>query len=100
IDLAPLVKDLTPKDQHAAATRIFLEELRKAKPAPAHEWKQTPMDQFPLRLAGSDTYQRVGRDHVLAADLLEKTIPLLKADRENYPGWLVCPVQHRRFLLH
>lgn len=100
IDLAPLVKDLSPRDQHAFAMRIFLDELKRAKPAPAHQWKQTPMDQFPLRLAGPDAYQRVVKDHVLAAELLEKTIPLLKADRENYPGWLICPLQHRRSLLH
>jgi hypothetical protein len=98
IDLAPLVMHLAPKDQHAAATRIFLGELRKSKPAPANEWTQTPIGEFPLAAAGPDAHLRVGKDHVYAAELLERTIPLLKDDRENYPGWLVCPVQHRRLL--
>jgi hypothetical protein len=100
IDLAPLVKALSPKLQHAAATRIFLDELRKAKPASPHEWKLTSSDQFPLARAGIDAYQRVHKDHEFAADLLKKTISLFKADRENYPGWLVCPVRHRRSLGH
>jgi hypothetical protein len=45
-----------------------------------------------------DAYQRVHKDNEFAADLLKKTIPLFKAARENYPGWLVCPVRHRRSL--
>jgi hypothetical protein len=100
VDLAPLVERLAPKDQYIAAIRIFIDEMRKAKPALANEWKQTSSTEFPLRAMGTDTYQRVGKDHALAAELLEKTIPLLRADRENYPGWLVCPVKYRRQLIH
>ena len=95
IDLAPLVKDLLPQNRHAAATRLFFEELRRAKPVPSHEWKRTPHEQFPLTLAGANAYQRVHKDAAFTADLLEKTIPLLKADRMNYPGWLVCPAKYR-----
>src|SRR5665213_2003059 len=51
IDLAPLVKELSPNLQHATATRIFLDELRKAKPASPHEWILAPSDQFPLMRA-------------------------------------------------
>jgi hypothetical protein len=98
IDLAPLVKGLSPKLQHAAATRIFLDELKKAKPASPHEWNLTPSDQFPLARAGIDAYERVHKDNEFASDVLKKTIPLFKADRENYPGWLICPVLHRRSL--
>ena len=98
IDLTPLVKDLPRKLQHAAATQIFIDELRKAKPPLRHEWKLTPSDQFPLSRSGPDAYQRVHKDHPFAAELLKKTIPLFKADRENYPGWLVCPVRHRQSL--
>ena len=98
IDLAPLVKDLTRKSQHTAATRIFIDELRKAKPPLRHEWKLTLSDQFPLRRAGADAYQRVHGDHALAAELLKKTIPLFTADRQKFPGWLICPVRHRQGL--
>ena len=100
IDLAPLVKDLARKDQHTTATRIFLDELRRAKPASPHEWKRTPPEKFPLPRAGQDAYQRVHKDTALAAELLEKTIPFLKTDRENYPGWLICPFRHRHSLLY
>ena len=100
IDLAPLVKDLTRKRQDAAATEIFINELRKAKPPPRHEWKLTPSNQFPLARAGADAYQRVHRDNSFAADLLKAAIPLFQVDRENYPGWLVCPVRYRQSLQH
>lgn len=91
IDFAPLVENLTPSLKHAAATRIFIDELRKAKPSPRHEWKLTPYDQFPLPKAGIGAHQQVHKDSGFAADLLKKTIPLFKADRENYPGWPAPP---------
>ncbi|MGB6535116.1 MAG: SIR2 family protein [Xanthobacteraceae bacterium] len=98
IDLAPLVKDLAPALQHAVATRIFIDELRKAKPPLRHKWQLTPSNQFPLPGAGPDAYQRLHKDHAFAAELLKKTVPLFKADRESYPGWLVCPIKHRQTL--
>jgi hypothetical protein len=96
IDFAPLVEKLAPKLQHTTATRIFIDELRKAKPPLQHEWKLTSPDQFPLAKAGADAHQRVHKDSELAADLLKTTIPLFKTDRENYPGWLVCPPRLRQ----
>jgi hypothetical protein len=98
IDLSPLVKHRGRKDQHSAATRIFLHEMRKAKPPPANEWKRIQRTAFPIFKEKADNYPRIFKDHALAADILEKTIPLLKADRENYPGWLICPVRHRHLL--
>jgi hypothetical protein len=100
IDLAPLVKDMTQERQHTAATQIFIDELRKAKPPLRHEWKLTPGNQFPLARAGAGAYQRVHRDYPFTADLLRQAIPLFKVDRENYPGWLVCPVRYRQSLQH
>ncbi len=99
IDLAPLVEHLAHRDQHAAAIRIFLDEMRKAKPTPPNEWKRTRADAFPLHAVNADAYMRVGKEDALAADFLVKTIPLLAAERKNYPGWLVCPRQHRSSLL-
>jgi hypothetical protein len=98
IDLSLLVKHQR-KDQHSAATRIFLHEMRKAKPPLVNEWKRTPRTEFPIFKEVADNYPRIVKDHALAADILEKTIPLLKADRENYPGWLTCPVRQRHSLL-
>ena len=97
IDLSPLVKHLGRELQHTATTQIFIDELRKAKPARRHEWKLTANDQFPLPRTG-DAYRRVHKDHSFAGDLLKKTIPLFKADRESYPGWQVCPVGRRQSL--
>jgi SIR2-like domain len=98
IDLAPRVKHLPRKVQHEAATRIFIDELRKVKPPLVHEWKLTPSDQFPLPRAGANAFERVPKDHAFAAQLLKETIRLFTADRESYPGWLVCPIRHRRSL--
>jgi hypothetical protein len=100
IDLAPFVTGLSPKLQHAAATRLFLDELRKAKPPLGHEWKLTPNNLFPMHQAGADAHQRVHKDAEFAADLLRKTIPLYRADRENYPGWLVCPFRLRQSIAY
>src|ERR1700730_13558023 len=100
IDFSPLVEKLTPNLQHAAATRIFIDELRKAKPPLRHEWKLTSHDQFPLAKAGIDAHQRENKENEFAADLLKETIPLLKTDRQNYPGWLVCPAQLRRSIAY
>lgn len=100
IDFAPIVEKLTPNRQHAAATQIFIDELRKAKPAPRHEWRLTSHNAFPLAKAGVDAHQRVHKDHEFAADLLKKTIPLFKADRANYPGWLVCPAHLRQSIAY
>jgi hypothetical protein len=100
IDFAPLVKDLSKKLQHEMATRIFIDELRRAKPPPPHEWMLTPSDQYPLIRSGGGAYQRVHTDHTLAAKLLRETIPLFKVDRENYPGWLLCPLRYRHSMVH
>ena len=72
--------------------------MREAKPPPANEWKRIPRTEFPIFKEKADNYPRIVKDDALAADILEKTIPLLKADRENYPGWLICPVRHRHLL--
>ncbi len=98
IDLAPLVQDLSRKDQHARATRIFIDELVNAKPPLQHEWKLTPSNLFPLPSAGANAYDRVRKDHAFAAEILKKTILLFKADREKYPGWLICPLKYRHTL--
>ena len=100
IDFTPLVKELPRNLQHAEATRIFIDELRKAKPPPRHEWQLTPSEQFPLFRAGGTAYERVHKDPSFAAELLADTVLLFKADRERYPGWLVCPSRYRETLLH
>jgi hypothetical protein len=98
IDLAPLVEKVPPAERHTAATRLFFDELKRAQPAPAHEWKLTPTNEYPLPVAGPDAYQRALKDDAFAAESLNKTRSLLKADRDKYPGWLVCPRNSRQSL--
>lgn len=98
IDLAPLVNKASPTERHALATRLFFDALKLAKPAPAHDWKLTPFGEFPLPAAGPDAQRRAHKDDAFAAELLEKTVLLLRGERENYPGWLVCPRNLRHSL--
>ncbi|MET4425776.1 SIR2 family protein [Bradyrhizobium sp. RT3a] len=100
IDFAPLVEKLAPNRQHETAAQIFIDELRKAKPDPRHVWKLTTHNEFPLAKAGIDAHQRVHKDHEFVADLLKKAIPLFKMDRENYPGWLICPAHLRQSIAY
>ncbi|WP_050627299.1 SIR2 family NAD-dependent protein deacylase [Bradyrhizobium viridifuturi] len=100
IDFFPIVEKLSPSLQHAAAIRIFIDELRKVKPPLRHEWKLTAHGEFPLAKAGGDAHQRIHKDSEFAADLLKRTIPFFKADRGNYPGWQICPAHLRRSIAY
>ncbi|WP_426409229.1 SIR2 family NAD-dependent protein deacylase [Bradyrhizobium ganzhouense] len=99
IDLAPLVEHLPRDVRHSEATRIFLDELRKAKPPLRHEWQLIPPDRFPISRAESTAYDRLRTDYAFVAELAKETIPLLRNDRLSYPGWQVCPSHHRQPLL-
>ncbi|WP_404612669.1 SIR2 family NAD-dependent protein deacylase [Caballeronia udeis] len=98
IDFAPIAGNVSPEEKHATATRLFFDALRAAKPIPLHEWPLTPSSLYPLRSSGADVFQRVRKDDAFAAELLDKTAALLKADRERYPGWFVCPRTFRHSL--
>ncbi|SDI80676.1 SIR2-like domain-containing protein [Paraburkholderia phenazinium] len=98
IDFAPIVGNVSPAEKHATATRLFFDALRAAKPIPLHEWPLTSSSLYPLRSSGTDVFQRVRIDDAFAAELLDKTAALLKADRERYPGWFVCPRRFRQSL--
>ncbi len=79
IDLHDLVSDYDDLDvMHAKSTEIFLDVLADLKPMKAWEWRPTKID----RPDGN------ARDEKFS---LESMIPILKLDRESYPGWLVCP---------
>jgi len=98
IDLAPMLSGLPPPQRHAQAARIFFESLKAAQPKPTGKWIRVPSNQHPLNAAGPDAHTRAPKDAVFAAELLQRTIPILVEDRRNYPGWLVCPWQERRNL--
>jgi hypothetical protein len=100
IDFAPLMEEVPRAERHAAAARLFFDALKQAKPDPLHKWNLTPSGEYPLSNAGHEAYQRVRKDDIFAADLLNQTALLLKADREKYPGWLICPASLRQNLRH
>lgn len=84
IDLSPLVAGLDESIRHAKALEMFLDGLWAAKPLPAHTWT------------------KVGRAHVGTEGPTDIQIETLaadwKADRLNYPGWIVAPPQERKLL--
>lgn len=98
IDFAPAVRELPKHDRHAAASELFIEAMLSAKPSPAHEWPLATPDQFPLQVAGGDAHQRALKDDAFAAEMLAETYVLMKADRQTYPGWFVCPARYRHRL--
>lgn len=89
IDLSDLVVDYDDHDaKHLAATRIFLQALQDLKPSQAWEWSPTQLHRSTLT---TEEFDKTTNDSGHAAILLERQLPILKADRESYPGWLVCP---------
>jgi len=70
IDLEPLVSDFDEDLKHKKATEIFLEALKKLEPKRTWEWQPSSLDR---KLT------------------LEEKLPVLKKDRETYPGWLILP---------
>ncbi|WP_070968003.1 SIR2 family NAD-dependent protein deacylase [Vibrio sonorensis] len=79
IDLAMLVSEYDDPDlKHQKATELFLSVLHEFKPKPSWDWK--PQTSY------SD-------------ESFETRLEALKKDREDYPGWFICP-SHHRFLMH
>ena len=79
IDLAMLVAEYDDPDlKHKKATELFLSALHELKPKPSWDWSP----QLSMRDAS-----------------FESRLEALKKDREDYPGWVICP-SHLRFLMH
>jgi hypothetical protein len=96
IDLAPLVEHLPVRERHTAATKKFLDALRAEKPPEPHKWKQYSFTDYQFGDNTSEFPQKLFKDEAFAAETLKKTSGLLRGDRKNYPGWLVCPrIYHR-----
>jgi len=93
IDLAPLVDRIGREQRHVAATKLFLDYLREAQPAPAHAW--TPEQPMALQPTTPDEFQRRYRDMPYAAGLLDAAAQRWQPERERYPGWIVCPHEKR-----
>ncbi|WP_368649389.1 SIR2 family protein [Castellaniella ginsengisoli] len=92
IDLSDLVREFDSDTRHEKATELFLQELGKLKPKPAWDWTPTRMVRTQM---STEEHNKTFKDHEYAAKLLEQQLPTLIADREGYPGWLVCPLKIR-----
>jgi hypothetical protein len=98
IDLAPLVPDGTRSQRHMAATRLFLEFLTSKRPKPSHEWMPAPLQTYTFLPRTAEEQQRQFRDSGYAASILDEAAKIWRADRETYPGWLICPPRVRQEL--
>lgn len=79
IDLAILVAEYDDPDlKHKKATELFLSALHELRPKPSWDWNP----------------RRSMRDASL-----ESQLEALKKDREDYPGWIICP-SYLRFRMY
>lgn len=93
IDLGQLVAEFDNQDsKHSEATRIFLQALLAFKPVPIWDWSPTGLLDT-SHASGDIGNQSSNLDH--EATQLKHMLPSLKAIRESYPGWLVCPNRPR-----
>jgi len=87
IDLAPLVKNLHPDEQHEKALELFFAALSASKPPSPYEWS-----------IGSDKFSQsaVAReeDRPTRAEIAK----VWAEDRRLYPGWIVAPRREKNWL--
>ncbi|QXX74608.1 SIR2 family protein [Methylovirgula sp. HY1] len=98
VDLAPLVEGLDSNHRHIAAIKQLINFLHEAKPVPAYAW--TPGVRLDSAPGTPDEFQRRHRDLAYAANLLDGAALQWQAERESYPGWIVCPYEKRSAIRH
>jgi hypothetical protein len=92
IDLTDLVLDLDADRQHQDAVKIFLDTLRELKPNNAWDWSPTNLKRMVIP---AEEMKAGSENDTKAALRMEKNLPILEADRESYPGWIICPPEKR-----
>jgi hypothetical protein len=92
VDLSPLVDHLEKQERGSAACALFLESLINAKPEPAWAW---PSDKGVKAAAEYESFSGVGQPRNLTASQLKHLAEIWKKERQNYPGWLICPSSMR-----
>lgn len=90
IDLAPLVVNWEGHEKHHRAMKLFIDSLWAAKPKPVHIWSRHKRNQAQVTIA----------TELDAETFLQALATNWKADRLNYPGWLVAPPEERRMIGH
>ncbi|MGY4750497.1 SIR2 family NAD-dependent protein deacylase [Pannonibacter sp. Q-1] len=86
IDLAPLVEDLHPDEQHERALDLLFNAIWSLKPLSPYKWRR---DESKFSRSPSAKEDRPTRAEV--ANIWAK-------DRKTYPGWIVGPHQETRHL--
>lgn len=91
IDLGPLVTDVPDVDlKHEIATRLFLTALHDELKSHINprDWRPTPTSE-----EATTSIEEIRLQHTpdRGAARLVAQLAQLKATRESYPGWLVCP---------
>lgn len=95
IDFSSMVNKLPKRERYAAATKIFLDALQAERPPAPHEWQRHAIDEFPQWQGRPEIHHKLRSDTSFATEVLKATARLLRDDRKNYPGWLVCPRDER-----
>ncbi len=96
IDLSCLVLDCDDQDRkHFVATQLFISFLNDLKPISPREWTPRIISE---NVRTEDERNKIYKDSMYAAKILEDNVPVLSKDRESYPGWLVCPHMQRNEL--
>ena len=101
IDLAQLasLRALDAADRPAAATREFLDFLRRSKPPAAQNWSPAH------RVDGSEPFPNANdiaglrQDPTRAKAVIERATVFWRKERQSYPGWLICPAFARRDMI-
>lgn len=93
IDLRPMVSHLPRSRQHGEALEKWVEFLEDAKPAGAHVW--TLHREAPRSGTAAELDAHLLDPPTIAKDIRDEILPSWEAEREAYPGWLVCPRELR-----
>lgn len=101
IDLAPAVKGERADRRHATAISLFLAHLKAARPAEPDNWKPAPSESYrSLRGGDPKSWHRDFRDPEKVVEAFRTALATWRADRQTYPGWLVCPRDIRLLIWH
>src|SRR5581483_3857026 len=93
IDFGPLVRPLEHDRQHLEAIKLFLAYLENSKPRPIYDWSAN-LEVLP-RATTQEEIERPYKDKAYAASLLDMAATTWEAERNRYPGWIVCPSSKR-----
>jgi hypothetical protein len=97
VDLALLVEGEEGQEKHSKASARFLEFLINSKPKPASEWlsdASSILFQRPLAVMFPFAPATESETRSLVASFTDLA-RIWRAEREAYPGWLVCPESDR-----